>query len=48
MYMHSAEPGGSWCGEQRQSGGGNGSAVFEENFLQRVTAGAEINGHSAK
>lgn len=28
-YVHSAEPSGSWCGDQRQPGGGSGSAVFE-------------------
>ena len=46
--VHSAEPSGSWCGDQRQPGGGSGSAVIEEKILQRVTAGAEVIGHSVK
>ena len=28
MLLHSAEPSGSRCGDQRQPGGGSGSAVF--------------------
>ncbi|MBQ6479498.1 MAG: hypothetical protein IJI45_00140 [Anaerolineaceae bacterium] len=47
-FLHSEEPSGSWCGDQRQPGGGSGSAVIEEKILQRVTAGAEVIGHSVK
>ena len=32
--LHSAEPGGSRCGAQRQPGGGNGSAVFAVIFTE--------------
>ena len=28
LTVHSAEPSGSRCGDQRQPGGGSGSAVF--------------------